>query len=62
MLAHEVVNAEMKRHRALMRFEVFAVAQPLILKLPRRLNLHCAFAGDMRPNPPRPFSLSHPDN
>ena len=34
----------------------------LILRLPRRLNLHCAFAGDMRPNPPRAFSLSHPDD
>ena len=34
----------------------------LILRLPRRLDLHCAFAGDMRPNPPRAFSLSHPDD
>jgi hypothetical protein len=32
MLADKVVNAEMERDRSLMRFEVFAVAQPLTLK------------------------------
>src|SRR6266487_1807463 len=33
-----------------------------ILRLRWRLNLHGAFAGDIRPNPPRAFSLFHPDN
>ena len=33
-----------------------------LLRLRRRLNLHCALAADIRPNPSRTFSLFHPDN
>ena len=32
MLAHEVIDAEMERDRQLVRFQVFAVAQPLALE------------------------------
>jgi hypothetical protein len=32
MLAHKVVSAEMERYRQLVRFEVFAVAQPFALE------------------------------
>ena len=32
MLAHEIIDAEMKRDRELMRFQIFAVAQPLALE------------------------------
>ena len=32
MLAHEVVDAKVKRHGQLVHFEVFAIAKPFALK------------------------------